>query len=120
MPQSPVDDLNDYTHKATSKVYDLAIQAIRKAISTGKTFNEALNTLQGIDDMLRNVIIDDFLKNLIVEQHFNKGRGIDDLALILDIPYERIEQCRIKIISELDMYDQHKEDMYEEVSQMTH
>lgn len=119
MPHSHLDDLDDYTNKATSKVYDLAIQTIRKAISTGKTFNEALGSLQGIDEMLKNVIIDDFLKNLIVEQHFNKGRGIDDLALILDIPYERIDQCRQKILAELDMYDQHRE-MYEEISHMTH
>ncbi|MEN8139770.1 MAG: hypothetical protein ABFR97_00940 [Thermodesulfobacteriota bacterium] len=119
MPHTTVDELEDYTHQATSKLYDLAIKSIRKAIATGKTFNEALGSLSGIDDMLKNVIIDDFLKNLIVEQHFNKGRGIDDLALILDVPYERVELCRNMIIAEIDMHNQ-PTDMHEEVSLMTH
>lgn len=119
MPQSQVDDLNDYTHQATSRIYDKAIATIRRALSTGKTFNEAISDLQGIDEMLKSVIVDDFLKNLIVEHHFNKGRGIDDLALILDVPYERIESCRSRILAELDMYSEQGEN-YEEVSQMTH
>ena len=81
MPESRNFDLNDYTNKETSKIYDRAVKTIRKEIANGKTFNEAILALTAINEALRTIIIDDFLKNLIVDQHFNKGRGLDDLAL---------------------------------------
>ncbi|PLX51461.1 MAG: hypothetical protein C0613_00255 [Desulfobulbaceae bacterium] len=116
-------DLDDYTNKATSKIYDKAVKTIRREIARGKTFNEAIVALTTINAALRSIIIDDFLKNLIVDQHFNKGRGLDDLALILDLPYERMEMCRDKIIEELALYhtsyDEDDEYMSEQ-SDMTH
>lgn len=123
MPESKKFDLNDYTNKATSKVYDIAVKTIRKEIANGKTFNEAILALTTINDALRTIIIDDFLKNLIVDQHFNKGRGLDDLALILDLPYEKIETCRDKIVEELYLYNDDGDDddfHHADVSEMTH
>ncbi|MDR9502592.1 MAG: hypothetical protein RI601_12420 [Desulfurivibrionaceae bacterium] len=127
MPGSNNFDLNDYTNKATSKIYDIAVKTIRKEIASGKTFNEATLALTAINQALRSIIIDDFLKNLIVDQHFNKGRGLDDLALILDLPYEKMEMCRDKIVEELYLYnevDEEDEDedqeLHPEVSEMTH
>lgn len=120
MPESRTFDLNDYTNKATSKIYDIAVKTIRKEIARGKTFNEAILSLTAINDALRTIIIDDFLKNLIVDQHFNKGRGLDDLALILDLPYEKIEICRDKIVEELYLYNNDDDDFHEEHSEMTH
>lgn len=38
MPESRTFDLNDYTNKATSKIYDIAVKTIRKEIARGKTF----------------------------------------------------------------------------------
>lgn len=127
MPGSNNFDLNDYTNKATSKIYDIAVKTIRKEIASGKTFNEATLALTAINQALRSIIIDDFLKNLIVDQHFNKGRGLDDLALILDLPYEKMETCRDKIVEELYLYNEVDEDdededqaLHPEVSEMTH
>lgn len=127
MPESNNFDLNDYTNKATSKIYDIAVKTIRKEIASGKTFNEATLALTAINQALRSIIIDDFLKNLIVDQHFNKGRGLDDLALILDLPYEKMETCRDKIVEELYLYNEVDEDnededqeLHPEVSEMTH
>ncbi len=127
MPGSNNFDLNDYTNKATSKIYDIAVKTIRQEIASGKTFNEATLALTAINQALRSIIIDDFLKNLIVDQHFNKGRGLDDLALILDLPYEKMETCRDKIVEELYLYNEVDEDdededqaLHPEVSEMTH
>ncbi len=113
-------DLNDYTHKETSKLYDVAIKTIRKQLAKGKTFNEAIHSLKLIDNALRTIIIDDFLKNIIVDQHFNKGRGLDDLALILDVSYEKLILCREKIVDELELHSSEHEDHYEELSPLTH
>ena len=120
MPQSQTFDLDDYTNKETSKIYDSAVKTIRKEIASGKTFNEAILSLTTINEALRSIIIDDFLKNLIVDQHFNKGRGLDDLALILDLPYEKMEICRDKIVEELYLYTNEEDDLHTEHSDMTH
>ncbi len=122
MPGSNNFDLNDYTNKETSKIYDIAVKTIRTEIANGKTFNEAILSLTAINEALRTIIIDDFLKNLIVDQHFNKGRGLDDLALILDLPYEKMEICRDKIVEELYLYNDNDEDdeFHTELSEMTH
>ncbi len=122
MPESNNFDLNDYTNKETSKIYDVAVKTIRKEIANGKTFNEAILALTTINEALRHIIIDDFLKNLIVDQHFNKGRGLDDLALILDLPYEKMETCRDTIIEELYLYNNDEDDDFHhaDVSEMTH
>jgi hypothetical protein len=113
-------DLNDYTHKETSKLYDVAIKTIRKQLLKGKTFNEAIHSLNPIDNALRTIIIDDFLKNIIVDQHFNKGRGLDDLALILDVSYEKLIFCRENIIEELELHTGEKDFEFDEPSQLTH
>lgn len=122
MPESRSFDLNDYTNKETSQVYDIAVKTIRKEIANGKTFNEAILSLTSINEALRSIIIDDFLKNLIVDQHFNKGRGLDDLALILDLPYEKMETCRDKIVEELYLYnnDDDDDEFPTDLSEMTH
>ncbi len=122
MPESRNFDLNDYTNKETSKIYDRAVKTIRKEIANGKTFNEAILALTSINEALRTIIIDDFLKNLIVDQHFNKGRGLDDLALILDLPYEKMETCRDNIVEELFLYtnDEEDDEIITEHSEMTH
>lgn len=120
MLPSPSLDLNDYTHKETSKLYDVAIRTIKKQLSKGKTFNEAIHFLKPIDNALRTIIIDDFLKNIIVDQHFNNGRGLDDLALILDVSYERLILCREKIVDELELQTGSQDQDYEELSQLTH
>ena len=112
-------DLNDYTDKATSKLYDSAIKTIRQEIFKGRTFKQATEALDAMDVSLKSIIIDDFLKNLVADQHFNKGRGIDDLALILDVSYERIEQCRDNIMAEIDLYTEY-ENQQELFSVKTH
>ncbi len=113
-------DLNDYTHTETSKLYDVAIKAIKKQLASGKSFNEAIHSLKPINDALRSIIIDDFLKNIIVDQHFNKGRGLDDLALILDVSYEKLTLCRETIIDELELYTNEEDMEYKDQSFLTH
>lgn len=83
-------------------LYEQAVQKMRKEIAKGKTFAQACEILQGIEENLRPLIQDDFLKIIIAEQHFGQGRGIDDVALFLDLPYETVEASKEKIITEFD------------------
>ncbi|MBI5559559.1 MAG: hypothetical protein HY885_18205 [Deltaproteobacteria bacterium] len=99
-------------------LYEQAVMRMRKEIAKGKTFAQACEILQGIEEHLRPLIQDDFLKIIIAEQHFGQGRGIDDVALFLDLPYETVEASRAKIMSEFDeMFSGH---LANHNSKMTH
>ena len=99
-------------------LYEQAVQKMRKEIAKGKTFAQACEILQGIEENIRPLIQDDFLKIIIAEQHFGQGRGIDDVALFLDLPYETVEASKEKIISEFDeLFSGH---LSHQNSKMTH
>jgi hypothetical protein len=83
-------------------LYEQAVLKMRKEIAKGKTFAQACEILRDVNENLRPLIQDDFLKIIIAEQHFGQGRGIDDVALFLDLPYETVEASRAKIMSEFD------------------
>jgi len=98
--------------------YEQAVQKMRKEIAKGKTFAQACEILQDIEEYLRPLIQDDFLKIIVAEQHFGEGRGIDDVALFLDLPYETVEASKDKIMSEFDeLFSGH---LSPHISKMTH
>jgi hypothetical protein len=99
-------------------LYEQAVLKMRKEIAKGKTFAQACEILQDIKENLRPLIKDDFLKIIIAEQHFGQGRGIDDVALFLDLPYETVEASRAKIMSEFD--EMFSGRLSPHISQMTH
>jgi len=99
-------------------LYEQAVQKMRKEIAKGKTFAQACEILHGIEENIRPLIQDDFLKIIVAEQHFGQGRGIDDVALFLDLPYETVEASKDKIISEFDeLLSDH---ISPQISKMTH
>lgn len=90
---------NEYDEDA---LFERSVLKMRQEIAKGRTFAQACEILKDIEEKLRPIIQDDFLKIIIAEQHFGQGRGIDDVALFLDLPYETVEASREKIISEFD------------------
>ena len=99
-------------------LYEQAVLKMRKEIGKGKTFAQACEILRDVRENLRPLIQDDFLKIIIAEQHFGQGRGIDDVALFLDLPYETVEASRAKIMSEFDeMFSGH---ISPHISKITH
>jgi len=84
------------------QVYEIAIKKLRLALSRGLTYDQACNTLTDIDHEMKSFITEDFLKILIAEEHFGSGVEIDDMALLLGLPYERLEACRTAMIEEVD------------------
>ncbi|MBC8317068.1 MAG: hypothetical protein H8E41_04125 [Desulfobulbaceae bacterium] len=83
-------------------VFEQAVLKMRQELAKGKTFAQACEVLHDIEEKLRPLIKDDFLKIVIAEQHFGQGRGIDDVALFLDLPYEIVEASRSRIMREFD------------------
>ncbi len=99
-------------------VFEQAVLKMRQELSKGKTFAQACEVLHDIEEKLRPLIKDDFLKIVIAEQHFGQGRGIDDVALFLDLPYELVEASRTRIMREFDEVLANPFD--NEVNQSTH
>jgi|GEM_PF-1655244 len=81
--------------------YEQTIQRMRSEVSRGKTYKQACNSLSGVEKYLRQEIGEDFLKIIIAEQHFAGGCGIDDIALLLDVPYEKVEEIRDHMLNDL-------------------
>lgn len=102
MQNSKIDKALDKTTHEDEALFDRTVLKMRKEIARGKTFAQACELLKDVEEHLRPLIQDDFLKIIIAEQHFGQGRGIDDVALFLDLPYETVEASRAKIISEFD------------------
>ncbi len=104
--------------KEDDSIYEQAVIRMRHEISMGKTFAQACEVLHDIDEQMRPLIKDDFLKIIIAEQHFGQGRGLDDVALILDLPYETVEASKTRIILEFD--EIFATTATDEISNMTH
>lgn len=84
------------------KMYETATQQIRNALACGHTYDQACETLHGLTADARAFISDDFLKIIVAEEHLGSGKEMDDLALALGIPYERIETAMISLLHELN------------------
>jgi len=101
-----------------SRIYEDAIADLREETDAGRTFDRACERLDGIDPELRALIVDDFLKILIAEDHFGSGKGLDDIALCLGIPYETVETARAEMLEEVgqEMATQYRQNL----AQTTH
>lgn len=75
-------------------LYEQAMRRLRLEIDKGRTYAQACRAISGLEQELTNEIGEDFLRIIIAERHFGEGYGIDDLALLLDIDYEKIEAIR--------------------------
>ena len=98
------------------QTYEHAIKRIRYGLSKGLTYDQACNSLTDIDNDMKSFVTEDFLKILIAEEHFGSGIDIEDMALLLGLPYERLEACRTAMIEEVDqeiktMYHSKNSDM---------
>lgn len=84
-----------------NRVYEESFAILRSEIDRGRTFDHACEFLVDVDQELRAMIVDDFLKVLIAEDHFGSGKGLDDIALCIGIPYETLEKARREMLQEV-------------------
>lgn len=90
------DDEPDYIPPAAEEelLYEQTMRRMRLEIDKGRTYDQACRAISGLEQELTNEIGEDFLRIIIAERHFGEGYGIDDLALLLDVDFERIEAIR--------------------------
>ena len=81
--------------------YDQTIRRLRSEINKGRTYEQACKSLSEVEKYIQKDIGEDFLKIVIAERHFGGGYGIDDIALLLDVSYEKIEKLRNHMLSDL-------------------
>lgn len=97
------DDETGYTPSAAEDemLYEQAMRRLRLEIDKGRTYDQACRAIHGLEQELTNEIGEDFLRIIIAERHFGEGYGIDDLALLLDIEYEKIEAIRDSMLRDI-------------------
>lgn len=81
--------------------YEQTIRRLRLETSRGKTYDQACRILSDVEKHLHSEIEADFLKIIVAERHFGDGYGIDDIALLLDLPYAKIEEVRNHMMRDL-------------------
>ncbi|MBU0481973.1 MAG: hypothetical protein KKG47_12815 [Proteobacteria bacterium] len=100
--QNKKDDLDNYIPAPEEELfYEQTIRRLRTEVDKGKTYAQACKSVREIDTDLHSEIVDDFLKILIAERHFGEGYGIDDIALLLDVSYDKIEAVRDYMLREI-------------------
>ncbi|NTV13924.1 MAG: hypothetical protein HGA96_08360 [Desulfobulbaceae bacterium] len=75
-------------------LYEQALRRLRLEIDKGRTYAQAFKVISSMESGLKKELGEDFMRLIIAERHFGEGYGIDDLALLLDVNYEKIEAIR--------------------------
>ncbi len=95
-------EIPDWTETDDSDfLYEQAIRQMRLELSRGRTYRQACRAISTLDRSLKEVVESDFLKIVIAERHFGDGNGIDDIALMLDVPYETVASLKEEMLEEV-------------------
>ena len=81
--------------------YERAVKKMREELSQGRTYDHACNTMVDISQEIQSFVKEDFLKIIIAEEHFGGGIEISDIALLLDLPYEKVESARLALLNDM-------------------
>lgn len=81
--------------------YERAVKKMREELSLGRTYDHACDTLADISPEIQAFIKEDFLKIIIAEEHFGAGIAISDIALLLELPYEKVESARLTLLKDM-------------------
>ncbi len=84
-------------------MYEQAVRELRQRISSGQTYFQAVDTLADLELEVRAFIEEDFLKILIAEEHFGAHVPIEDMALFLGLPLNRIKTCRDRLVKDMNV-----------------
>ncbi|MHB1184507.1 MAG: hypothetical protein ACYC6S_08360 [Desulfobulbia bacterium] len=81
--------------------YERAVKKIREELSQGRTYDHACDTLNDISPEIRTFVKEDFLKIIIAEEHFGAGIDISDIAMFLELPYEKVQSARQTLLNDM-------------------
>lgn len=81
--------------------YEHAVKKMREELSRGQTYDHAYDTLVDISQEIKSFVREDFLKTIIAEEHFGAGIELSDIALFLELPYEKVTSAKIALINDM-------------------
>lgn len=87
--------------KKEEKIYDQAIEEIRKNLRKGMKFQDACNAIDVKDEDLKLIILDDFLKITIAEKHFTLRKTFKEIADELDVPLQAIRVAHQRMLEDI-------------------
>jgi hypothetical protein len=85
------------------KAHAQALEKMQAELAKGLTFNQASGVLADMDKNLRDLVVDDFLKITIAEEHFSKGRSLQQVAISLGLPVTELAAARAAMLEEVGM-----------------
>jgi hypothetical protein len=83
------------------RAHEQALQKMRSELANGRTFKQASIVLAGMDENLRHLVVDDFLKITIAEEHFSRGRSLEQVAIFLGLAVAEIAAARDAMLEEV-------------------
>ncbi|MCG6550799.1 MAG: hypothetical protein L7F77_00620 [Candidatus Magnetominusculus sp. LBB02] len=92
----------EYT-KEESRIYDQAMEILKKSMDQGLSFDDAVLRLDIADEELKRLICDDFMKIFIVQFHYEKGLGLKDVAKRLGITHERVTEAHKAMLQDVQI-----------------
>jgi len=81
--------------------YEYAVKKMREELSQGRTYDHACDALTDISQEIQIFVKEDFLKIILAEEHFGAGIEISDIALLLELPYEKVESTRLALLNDM-------------------
>jgi hypothetical protein len=81
--------------------YERAVKKLRDELSQGRTYDHACDSMVDISQEMQLFVKEDFLKIIIAEEHFGGGVEISDIALLLELPYEKVESAMLALLSDM-------------------
>jgi len=81
--------------------YEHAVKKLREELSKGRTYEQACDVLIDISHEMKTFVIEDFLKIIIAEEHFGAGIEVSDIALLLDLPFEKVEFAKLTLLKDM-------------------
>jgi hypothetical protein len=84
------------------RAHEQALEKMRAEMANGRTFKQASTLLADMDENLRQLVIDDYLKITIAEEHFSRGRSLDQVAIFLGLTAAEIAAARDAMLEEVE------------------
>ena len=74
---------------------------MREELSQGRTYNHDCDTSPDISQEIQTFVKENFLKIIVAEEHFWAWIETSDIALLLELPYEKIELAKQSLLNDM-------------------
>ncbi|MBU0485029.1 MAG: hypothetical protein KKB30_11015 [Proteobacteria bacterium] len=94
-------EFRTYQLQEVETLYEQSFRQLRSELNKGQTYSQACAKLSDIDQKLKEEIANDFLRSIVAERHFGKGQKIEDIALLLGVTYNIVQDTCNMMLKEI-------------------